>query len=40
MTVKIDDADTEAYVMSEKDEKKLISSATKLLPLQKLIVKE
>lgn len=40
MTVKIDDTETEAYVMSEKDEKKLISSSAGLLPLQKLIVKE
>jgi len=40
MTAKIDDADTEAYIIDEKEEKKLISSTSKLLPLQKLVVKE
>ncbi len=38
MTAKIDDTETEAYVMDEKEDKKLISSTAKLLPLQKLIV--
>lgn len=40
ITAKIDDADTEAYIIDEKEEKKLISSTSKLLPLQKLVVKE
>jgi hypothetical protein len=38
--VKLDDADSEAYIMSENADKKLISSEANLEPTQKLVVKE
>ncbi len=40
LEVLLDDEKTEAYIMSEKNEKTLISWSSRLLPSQKLIIKE
>ncbi len=40
VVVKLDDAESEAYIMSEKEDKKLISWTANLEPTQKLVVKE
>ncbi|MFA5917052.1 MAG: hypothetical protein WC850_02320 [Candidatus Gracilibacteria bacterium] len=40
VVVKLDDAESEAYIMSEKEDKKLISGEANLEPTQKLVVKE
>lgn len=40
LVVNLDDPESEAYILDEKEEKKLISSNAKIKPLEKLVVKD